>query len=275
MGKASSGKKVARAAATGGGARTGRGAGGGPWKWYAIVALVAVLGVFLIVASRGERQQEISKIGPPRPGDHWHVAYGINVCGAFQPELNVERDPQGIHTHAPNGQGDGIIHIHPFTSQAAGDNATLGKFADAAGLKLEDGKMTLPDGDVYADGEKECGGTAGYLRVKYDDEIITENIRDIRFKEDRGRLTIFYGPRNAEIPDPPSVPNLDNLSDVPPEDQGAVPLDPTTESTGATDSTAPGTETSAPADGTATTTPAGSPPPEGSTPPSSPATSSP
>ena len=223
MGKASSGKKVARAAATGGGARTSRGGSGGPWKWYAVIALVAALGVVLLVTSRSERQEEISSIGPPRPGDHWHVAYGINVCGAFQPPLSVERDPQGIHTHMAEGGGDGIIHIHPFTSQAAGDKATLGKFTEAAGLGLEDGSLTLPDGDVYADGD-ECHGEESVLRVKYDDEIFTENLADINFTADRGQLTIFFGPADAEIPPPPSVPNLDNLSDVPPEEQQNAPI---------------------------------------------------
>lgn len=223
MGKASSGKKVARAAATGGGARTSRGGTAGPWKWYVVIALVAVLGAALLVASRGERQEEIANIGPPRPGDHWHVAYGINVCGAFQPALQAERDPQGIHTHAPDGQGDGVIHIHPFTTQAAGENATLGKFADAAGLGLEDGSLTLPDGDVYENGD-ECHGQESVLRVMYDDEIFTENLRDISFTADRGQLTIFFGPPDAEIPPPPSVPNLDNLSDVPPEQQQNTPI---------------------------------------------------
>ena len=245
MGKASS-KKVARAAATGGGARTARGGSARPWKWYVIISLVAVLGVLLIVMSRSERQEQIAEIGDPKPGDHWHVAYGINVCGAFQPEMTVERDPQGIHTHAPNGQGDGVIHIHPFTTQASGENATLGKFVDAAGLGLADGELTMPDGDVYEDGD-DCNGQEGVLRIKYDDEIFTENLRDINFTADRGRLTIFFGPEDAEIPDPPSVPTLDNLSDVPPEQQTPLPPD--------LELNPEGTPTSPPPEGSETTAP--------------------
>lgn len=265
MGKASSGKKVARAAAAGGGARTGRSGSSGPWKWYAVVAIVAVLGVALIMTSRVDRQEKISNIGPPRPGDHWHVAYGINLCGAFQPELNVERDPQGIHTHAPEGQGDGIIHIHPFTTQASGENATLGKFAEAAGLVLEDGRLTMPDGETYVDGENSCGGnTPGFLRVKYDGEIFTENLADIQFTADRGLLTIFYGAKSAEIPDPPSAPNLDNLSDVPPSEGGATTVVPGTEPAPGGEGEAPeGSETSTPSEGeTPPTTGAGEPPPD-------------
>ena len=247
MGKASSNKKVARAAAIGGGARTGRGGAGGPWKWYALIAVAVILGIVLLIMSRGERLDKIRNVDPPKPGDHWHVAYGIHVCGAFQPELTVETDPQGIHTHAPEGRGDGVIHIHPFSSKAGGKNATLGKFTDAAGLGLEDGKLTLPDGDVYADGDK-CGGRESKLRVKYDDKVFTENLRDINFTKDRGELTIFFGPEEAEIPAPPSVSNLDNLSDVPPEQQTGTSLE--LEDPSAT--TAPGTpeEGSTPAEGT-------------------------
>lgn len=263
MGKASSGKKVARAAAAGGGARTGRGGTSGPWKWYALVAIVAVLGVALIVSSRGDRQEAISNIGPPRPGDHWHMAYGLNVCGAFQPELTVERDPQGIHTHAPEGQGDGIIHVHPFTTRASGKNATLGKFAEAAGLGLEDGRLTLPGGEVFADGDKGCGNSKGFLRVKYDDEIFTENLNDIQFTKDRGLLTIFYGDKNAEIPDPPSAPNLDNLSDVPPAEGGSIPAPVTGEPGTEGEPGTPGSETSTPGEPGSTPPPAaGEPPPE-------------
>lgn len=253
MGKASTNKKVARAAATGGGARTGRGVAAGPWKWYAVIAVAVVVGVLLLVMSRQERIDSISKVGPPRPGDHWHVAYGLHVCGIFQPELSIETDPQGIHTHAPEGRGDGVIHIHPFTSKAAGKNATLGKFVDAAGLGLEDGKLTMPDGDVYEDGDK-CGGKESSLRVKLDDKVFTDDLRDISFTKDRGKLTIFFGPEDAEIPDPPSVANLDNLSDVPPAQQTPVSID------------------EIPADPAATTVPAAPPtedqtPTESSTPP--------
>lgn len=255
MGKASSNKKVARAAATGGGASRGRGMGAGPWKWYAVISIAVVLGVMLVVVSRQERIETIGKIGPPRPGDHWHVAYGLHVCGVEQPGLTEETDPQGIHTHAPQGQPDGVIHIHPFTSQAAGDNATLGKFVDAAGLGLEDGKLTMPNGEVYQDGDK-CGGKESVLRVKYDGKVFTEGLRDIKFTKDRGKLMIFFGPKDEEIPDPSSAANLNKLTDVPPDQQQPVqemPGDPSaTTPPGAPPETAPPETPTAPAETTPT-----------------------
>src|SRR5688500_3304374 len=115
MGRASSGKKVARAASTGGG-RTARGRQ--PWAWYAGIMAVILLGSFLIVTSRQERQDRLAAGGEISPSaakrDHWHAAYGVYLCDTFQPPLTNERDPLGIHTH-----GDGVIHIHPTTNAAS------------------------------------------------------------------------------------------------------------------------------------------------------------
>ena len=132
MGKASSSKKVARAAVTGGGS-TKRGAR--PWGWYTAMGLVAVLGMAGVVSSRAERQTALNPIKaekprPPEPsrrfaGDHWHAAYGVYLCDRWLPAIRSDRDPQGIHTH-----NDGVIHIHPFNRQAAGRRATLGRQRD-------------------------------------------------------------------------------------------------------------------------------------------------
>ena len=78
MGRASSSKKVSRAAGTGGG-RTARGAT--PWVWYLAMGLVVVLGLAGIFQSRQERRAELASgkdLTPPAAGrDHWHAAYGI------------------------------------------------------------------------------------------------------------------------------------------------------------------------------------------------------
>lgn len=253
MGKASTNKKVARAAATGGGARTGGGITSGPWKWYAVISIAVVLGMILLVTSRAERQQQISQVGPPRPGDHWHIAYGIHVCGTFQPGLPESRNPQGLHTHSAEGGPDGLIHVEPVTTQVSGKNATLGKFLEATDLRVEDGRLTMPDGDVYQDGDK-CGGKESVLRVKFDDEIITENLAGTQLKKDLGQLTIFFGPEDAEIPSPPSAESLDELGGTPPEGQPTPsPGDPgATTTPGAPPESAPTETTTAPAETTPT-----------------------
>src|ERR1700719_755068 len=82
MGKASSNKKVTRAASTGGG-RTAHGRR--PYGWYTVLTVLVALGVFLVAFSRHEQQAAASI--HPRGTDHWHAAYGIDICGTFSPHL--------------------------------------------------------------------------------------------------------------------------------------------------------------------------------------------
>ncbi len=254
MGKASSAKKVARAATTGGG-RTSRGTR--PWGWYMVMAVVAALGVTLIVTSRNERLSagnpaRAERPRPPDPdrgfeGDHWHAAYGIYACDKFLPDIQSDRDPNGIHTH-----NDGIIHIHPFTSASSGPRATLGAFARTVGLSLGSDELKVPGGESYDKSDK-CGGKSARVRVLLNGEERSGDPNDIRLR-DRDKLVIAFAPADAELPeDPPSAPNLDRLTDV----EG---------SPGATSSTtqAPnpeGTPTTAPPATTTQSPPAGGPPP--------------
>lgn len=210
MGRASS-KKVARAASTGGG-RTARGAR--PLGWYAAMALVVLLGVGGIVTSRADRRQEFAAGADPTPPvarkDHWHAAIGFYLCDQFAPHITDERDPLGIHTH-----GDGVIHIHPTVRRAAGAKATLGLYADAVRLTLTDDEIQLPGGKSFEEGETKCGDKPGIVQVRIDGEkVITENIRDIRYTDGQ-RLTVAFAPRGAELPNPPSESQLNNLEDVP------------------------------------------------------------
>src|SRR5687768_15606849 len=99
MGKASSAKKVARAARTGGG-RTRRGTTS--WVWPGLMAVVVILGTAGIVYSRDQRQPDNTR---PLTTDHWHAAVGYYICGSFVPNLPEGDDPLGIHGH-----GDNIVH---------------------------------------------------------------------------------------------------------------------------------------------------------------------
>ena len=116
MGKASSAKKVARAARTGGKTQAPEQE---PRVPGGLVALV-VLGVGLVVFARGTGPGD----GDPRAGRP--LARGLRRLRlrplGGRPSPTAGRTPSGIHTHE-----DGIIHIHPFLSGAAGDSATLGQ----------------------------------------------------------------------------------------------------------------------------------------------------
>src|SRR5687767_11743235 len=95
MGKASSAKKVARAARAAGGKRTGQRRSLG---FPLIIIGVLVGGLALIAYAATERRAEAQ----PLTSDHWHAAYNIDICGTVQPadsDFNGQ-DLTGIHTHA-------------------------------------------------------------------------------------------------------------------------------------------------------------------------------
>ncbi|HEV7758099.1 MAG TPA: hypothetical protein VGO78_03885, partial [Acidimicrobiales bacterium] len=68
-------------------------------------------------------------------------------------------EAHGIHTH-----GDGVIHIHPFSAEAAGENATLRVFLDSADIELTDDALTV-GGETYTEGDDTCDGREGRLEV--------------------------------------------------------------------------------------------------------------
>jgi hypothetical protein len=249
MGKASSNKKVARAAGTGGG-RTARGRT--PWMYYGSIILVILLGVAGVYSSRNHRLSTISASGrtaPPRVGqDHWHVAYGIDICGKFQPAITDQVDPTGIHTH-----GDSVIHVHPYVDASAGKNATLGKFADAVKMTLNAGELKVPGGTDYRDGDK-CNGKPGRVEVQIfttaADKVgtlATVDPRNVPLINNQ-LLTIAFLPKGDPIPQPPAtaIYNLQHLNDVATPTTTTVPGAPA--APGAATTTVPG------AAGAATTT---------------------
>jgi hypothetical protein len=265
MGKASSSKKVARAARAG-----GRRSAGGRQRnlmFPGVIGVIVLLGAGLIAFAANERKSD-DRIRPIVNQDHWHAALGIDICGEFQPAIPEFESPIGIHTHA-----DGVIHIHPFSSGGAGENATLGAFLEGAGIELTDDSITI-DGETWSEGEDECDGEPGELVVAQWKDVqsnegkpalIRRDFNDIRFREDGEGYTIAFVPEGTdEIPKPDSAGNLAELGAA---DGGAsatsIPGGSTETTadagaTGATDSTAPG-ETTVPADPSATTATTGPP----------------
>lgn len=247
MGKASSVKKVARAARAGSGRRSGQRRDLG---FPIAVAIVIVLGVGMVLLARNERTAEAL---PPQPGiDHWHAAYAVHVCeNEIPPLIDVAGDPLGIHTHE-----DGVVHIHPFLRSSAGRRATLSKFFDDVGLELSDKSITIPGDKTYTEGKDKCGDKDGIVQVAYwesataaasgekPSQIITEDFGDIRFRKDAEAYTIAFLPAGADIPAPSTAANLEALGAV---DSGAAPTSSVpADSTSVPDSTPESTPESTP-----------------------------
>ncbi len=254
MGKASSAKKVARAARTG-----GRVSSGQPRSllFPTVITLVLLLGVSLVVYARNERNQN-SLSGVPQLGDHIHEAIGFNVCGQFLPNIPTFESKIGIHTH-----GDGVMHIHPFSQLGVGANATLGRFIKDAhdegsiDVSLSDSKLKLL-GETAQEGKTPCKGvTNPELRVGYwpnvqdaasKPEVTTGGFDKLPITKNGGGYTIFYGASNATIPKPPSAADLASLGAADgsqtPNKNGVTTTSTPTSTPASTSTTTAGTSTS-------------------------------
>lgn len=160
MGKASSSKKVARAAGIGSGKGRRRRT---PWGYFAVIAVIVALGLAGTVTSRNRLIAQINNAGGTAPtvGTTWYEGYAVYACGKFLPDIKVPAsDPQGITTTQT-----GIITVAPKVKAVAGKNATLGKFASAVGMKLNAAELALPGGHLYLDGNT-CEGQPGHVYIK-------------------------------------------------------------------------------------------------------------
>lgn len=228
MASSSSAKKVARVAAKSG---TGKPVGAdapAQRNWLFALAIVAIvaLGIGIVAFARDKNGGSSDNTARPRANlqdgsafDHWHAAFGIEVCGTqVAPLQDGPTDVLGIHTH-----GDGLVHIHPFTTTAGGKRATLGKFFDQVDLKVTDAGFQLPSGltlegggTTVKEGETTCGGKPGELVLAHwkdaenaatapkPDKIYRGDFANVRFTEDLGAYTLAFVPKGSTDIKPPS-----------------------------------------------------------------------
>jgi hypothetical protein len=235
MGKASQAKKVNRAASTGGGRTAGRKA---PVGWYSalfVVVVLGVLGVFTASSSLNHNKASALGVAPVANKDHWHAAYGFNLCGTWAEPLvdGPAGDQHGIHTH-----GDGLVHTHPFDSTTAGKNATFGKLMTDTGASLTATSVNLKrKGEKFKNGDK-CGKKPGELTW-----YVFKNLKDKKGTKMSGDpsgwrikdgqlITISFNPKGFKATQPPSaatLPNPGDLQTTNPTD--TVPVDTTPTST--------------------------------------------
>jgi hypothetical protein len=219
MGKASQAKKVNRAAATGGGRTAGKKA---PVAWYSaifVVVVLGVLGVFTASSSLNDKQAAGATTPPVANKDHWHAAYGFNLCGKWADPLadGPQGDQHGIHTHA-----DGLIHTHPFDSTAAGKNATFAKLIDDTDVSVSATSVDLKrKGEKFKNGAK-CGKKPGTLTW-----YVFKNLKDKKGKKMSGNpanwrirdgqlIVVSFNPEGFKVTQPPSAAELPNPKDLQP-----------------------------------------------------------
>ncbi len=224
MGKASSSKKVeraARAAASSRGASERRELG-----FPMAVATVIILGIALVFVARENRAPATA----PLIGDHWHSAYSIFDCGVEVPFFQSAADPDGIHSHQ-----DSVIHIHPFNSSATGEDAQIGVLLEAMRSTVTRDAITTPEAGTIS-AETGCGDEAAVIKVaRYQVDptvelisVFDDDFESIPFLGDREAFVIAKVPV-GENPPPPSATSLAALDAATgtPLDSQPIPLDAT------------------------------------------------
>jgi hypothetical protein len=175
--------------------------------WYAAAAVVVVLGVILIAANRASPEA-------PVVGDHWHAAFGVNVCGTWlepAPEFHTavgSTQSAGIHSH-----GDGLIHLHPYVTSETGAKATVGQFLEYGGWEADADSFRAWDQVEHATGD-ECDGQEADVRWSLNGEERSDDISDYQ-PRDGDIIALALLPPGEDIGEPPSArEDLGSPSDV-------------------------------------------------------------
>jgi hypothetical protein len=209
MGKASSSKKVARAAGTGGGRTTRTHT---PWPYVGLIAVIVVLGVAFTITSRSGYENKLASttnsnaaVAPTVGGAPWNEAYVVDICGKLSASIKAPTTRTGITT-----DGNGVIRIAPKVKSAAGKNATLGVFASSVGMKLAANQLQLPGGKDYVSGD-DCGSKPAQIFVK-----------QYGFVGDPIGVLQKQDPKSVRLADDALV----TIAFVPPADKGSIPAPP-------------------------------------------------
>ena len=199
--------------------------------FYATVAVIIVIGsvtIGAIVMSRDDNNTA------PVIGDHWHAAFGVNVCGEWLSNPATFESPAGnsgvragIHTH-----GDGFIHIHPFARAETGNNATLGKFLSYGGWSASENSISMWEGpsfdqskSTWTNGDKcpsdapKGAGKPGRVVFEVNCKTVEGNPSDHKLV-DQEVVAIGFVPQGVEIGAPPnaaSAPENDSGTGTTPE----------------------------------------------------------
>ena len=229
-----------------------RGGGQVALGFYAIIFTVVVLGTLLVVYGRNTGRADAST-RPVAFKDHWHAAYGVYACDKFLAPFTNQADnipnlpdqTVGIHSHA-----DGIIHVHPFLSTASGRNAKLGVFLKVIPVKSSNTSFEFPDGlGTFKNGDQCSGKSASWKLAVWDDanstaapKIYITDFANVRFTKDRMAFTLAFVTNDTDLTTlkPPSIPQLDKLTDLSTQPQ---PGDSTSTTAAGATTTGAGSET--------------------------------
>jgi hypothetical protein len=101
---------------------------------------------------------------PTPPGarvdvDFWTAPLGVKICGTWLANAPASGLDTGVHSH-----GDGLVYVHPFNQDEAGEKATLGLFLQRGGWHASADRLKLWDGDEHRSGSACPNGQAAQVR---------------------------------------------------------------------------------------------------------------
>ncbi len=262
MARSSSGKSVARAAQTGGGA-TYRGQM--PVNWYAALVVIVLVGLASVAFAKYHYNQS-APVVEPTTTTTWHAGLAFDICGTMEAALppSSSTSTSGLTT-----SGSGVLVIAPKSASEAGNNATLGKFAsEYTGLTLTNTTVQYPgtktklytNGDTCPTGTKDAGKkgevvarswvlttkTSKSGQLEETGGKTTHTAADLKFAN-RQLITVGFVPAGTQLPKPPASTITALLQVI----SGNTPVAsttttvPTTAATAVTTTTTAGTTTTA------------------------------
>ena len=255
-----------------------------PVNWYAALVVILLVGVGSIALAKYNYNQTPTVV-EPTVGTSWHGGLAFDICGTMEPALAAS--PSSATTGLTT-TGSGVLLIAPKKSSEAGNNATLGKFADGySGLTLTNTTLQYPSTSsstsakvpAYKNGAKCAAGTPdagkpGVVQARSwvistktektkgggSEEVetggaTTSKAADLKFLN-RQLITVGFVPKGTALPKPPASTIL-ALTQVLAGGQAPVATTTTTAPAATTPTAAPAatTTTTAPAATTTTSKP--------------------
>lgn len=203
MARSSSARKVAKVASASS-KRKGTGERR-PLGFPALILVTLLLGLGLVVWARGQRTTDVNVASST--GETISVEFGVYICDSFVDlgEVNFDSD---IVTFAGT-----TATVDPNALTSGGGRARIQVLYERLGVEVDEGQITLPNGDAFLDGE-ECGdaGEAVVQLAKFNssgssapDDIFESNLGGLALATDGEMFTLAFVPEDTEIPAPTGV----------------------------------------------------------------------
>jgi hypothetical protein len=218
------GKWVSRVGASGGGKAYKKSR---PSNYYGALVVIVVLGLAATLLARYDYQHPSKKATgvAPRIGTTWYGALAVEACGKTLPNLTTDPTVAGGFQVVT----DNVIKLDPNSAADAGNNATIGQFANEyPGLIASSNELAIPtstgksnpattyhNGQACPTGSK-YAGQAGQIQYAYWTSLaqtkptITTNPDTIKFAQ-YIRVTLAFDPKGV-TPAPPGQTTVNAMS---------------------------------------------------------------